>query len=542
VKSQPAYLFPFLKMGDVYRHNSVGPIKKRSRRKKPDSVRSWSNGYRRIALLSCSIVLFPLAGFNPITYKTWIEDPDNDLFRPSSKIHVPMHSPSDTVENLSKAQTSPQNPILSSHVDQFDAKAVHVNKQTDETKPDTQLSLVPKGEAAPANLHETKLDGSLNTYAMRRNTEDLDAALEGRTLKHAVREQSSRSQPLQRDGKIDFRFRDENHPQEHHEREMTREAFQREVADDDATKLSIPNDHQAFAPEEAKSSERDRYEDFPKTVLSGNKPMHFDTDSGTARKPRASFTATFIGDNIDDVGHSRRSVTRSSSNETRNGPTSFPKQVGKLRMGTSSGKANRSAFKGHHVPSSILPVLFRNENTTRVSLYAYRLIKAHRIESMIDLSCTNTKLWMPAVLQYLEFEVPGFQYHCVVDDAKTMREAFDYYKHLSSVEFLVGSEYNLMKFPNVHLALLWNIMGVISAKRVGHMFKGIAKARIKYIFLSNYPLIKKNPTTLVENGWVNVRRTPYKFGQPLRIIQNISVDPSIVKQILFFDGANIKNA
>jgi hypothetical protein len=222
------------------------------------------------------------------------------------------------------------------------------------------------------------------------------------------------------------------------------------------------------------------------------------------------------------------------------GETRSPHETLERQNETTVPKSSKLALKGHYVAPSLLPDMFRSDNIARVSEFVHRLIKTHRISSMIDISCYSSKLWMPAVLRYLEYEIPGFRYHCVVSDELQRANVMSYYKDVTSVEILVGTEYNVMTFPSVDLALMWNTVGMISVKQADLLFQSVSKARIKYVLLSNYPQVKKNSAALMSQGQVNARRPPYKLGSPLRIIQNVSVDPLIAKQILFYDANNIK--
>jgi hypothetical protein len=526
-------------MLDVRRHNSAGPpLRKQSRRKQIESDRLRNKGHLRFALLFCSITVLSFSGIDSISYRTWIEYSNEHVFhfskRTNSNSLVHTYSSSDVIENPAERQTMPQNHVLDSHVNQFASKEEYVNYQADQTKPKRQLNRTPKHQPVSANMaNRTNLDESIKTDALVRKEEDPIATLEGQILNRAARERSPRSTSPLRSETIVFGIGNMRYQREHQVDGMKGGDIQREVAYD-VSKNPID-----LRLEETIYGVRDRSGDFSNAISLRNKPRHSDSETEIEKTPRSLFTATYSDSNTEKMDFGQRSFARSALNETNSGRVSKTKRA-KSHKKTSPRRVKERAFKGHHVPSSVLPLLFRSDNITRVSLYAYRLIKAHRIESMIDLSCETTKHWMPAVLQYLEFEVPGFRFHCVVDDDKSMSNVMDYYRHLGSIEFLVGMEYNLMKFPKVHLAFLWNVIGVISSKREGHLFKGISKARIKYVLLSNYPNIKKNPCAPVENGRVNVRRTPYTFRHPLRIIQNVSMDPSLVKQILFFDVANIK--
>jgi hypothetical protein len=180
------------------------------------------------------------------------------------------------------------------------------------------------------------------------------------------------------------------------------------------------------------------------------------------------------------------------------------------------------------------------DNLTRVSYMMYRLIKTHHIASLVDIPCTNTLHWMPQVLHYLDFEVPGFRYTCVVPTEADRELAQASFGEQASPEYLVAREYWRLKLPATDMAFLWNILGFIPPQQSWALLKSVRQAQTKYVVLPNYPQLRNNPATGTHHGRVNVRRAPYRFAEALRVFNNISTSAKITKQMLFYDTEHLR--
>ncbi|KAI0561148.1 hypothetical protein FGB62_92g039 [Gracilaria domingensis] len=164
--------------------------------------------------------------------------------------------------------------------------------------------------------------------------------------------------------------------------------------------------------------------------------------------------------------------------------------------------------------------LFKADNITHLSFMVYRLIKTHKITSVIDVPCTGSTIWMPELLKILEFEVPGFHYRCVVPDDDYLVTAILQYKEYSSATVVMDPHVWASKHPTADLAFVWY---------------GLGKSKTKYAIVPNFPNVAHNPGSASKSGHVNVRRAPYRFDEPLRVVNDMSGDPSLRKQLLLYE-------
>ncbi|PXF48318.1 hypothetical protein BWQ96_01778 [Gracilariopsis chorda] len=185
--------------------------------------------------------------------------------------------------------------------------------------------------------------------------------------------------------------------------------------------------------------------------------------------------------------------------------------------------------------------LFKDDNVTHLSFMLYRLIKTHQIASVLDVPCSASTLWMPELLKILEFEVPGFHYRCIVPDDQYLVEGVLRYKDFSSATIVKDENAWASKLPRADVALVWYGLGYMSPQRAWKLIKALRKSKTKYVVVPNFPDVSHNPGSASKYGHVNVRRAPYRFDEPLRVVNNMSGDPSIRKQLLLYELGGIRS-
>lgn len=184
--------------------------------------------------------------------------------------------------------------------------------------------------------------------------------------------------------------------------------------------------------------------------------------------------------------------------------------------------------------------LFNDDNITHLSFMVYRLVKTHKISSLVDIPCKWSMFWMPELVQRLEFEIPGFRYSCIVAENKDRIEALYRFRDLDSIEIIYDSSYWATQMPSMDLALTWHSLGFLSPKNSWQLLKALRKSGTKYVIVPNYPGLLHNPGVATKHGRINVRRAPYRFDEALRVIQNVSIHQAVRKQILFYDLEGIR--
>ena len=149
---------------------------------------------------------------------------------------------------------------------------------------------------------------------------------------------------------------------------------------------------------------------------------------------------------------------------------------------------------------------------------------------------------MPQLLMRLEFEVPRFQYRCIVSDDNSLLEAIVRYEDLESATVIKDGTIWASKLPKTDLAFLWYSLGYSSSKESWQLLKALFKASTKFVLVPNFPTLQVNPGTPTKNGEINVRRAPYRFNEPLRVMNNMSSNQAVVKQLLMYSLDGFENS
>lgn len=114
---------------------------------------------------------------------------------------------------------------------------------------------------------------------------------------------------------------------------------------------------------------------------------------------------------------------RSFDEQSRTGEKKVDGEEVKLSLDcTPSGKGGTAAgcgegtegVEGVENPTSPLMKARRTRDALQI------VLKKYNIRSIVDVPCAANAQWMPEFLVKLDYEVPGFQYHCVDDSEHTM--------------------------------------------------------------------------------------------------------------------------
>lgn len=233
------------------------------------------------------------------------------------------------------------------------------------------------------------------------------------------------------------------------------------------------------------------------------------------------------------------STTISTSNHTaRNISTVATPKVPARESKTP--KKSTTKFRGVQRTAE-LESLFKVDNVTKLSFMLYRMIKTHQIKTILDVPCSRSTLWTPKLLEVLEFEVPRFQYRCLTPDDLTLAQGVLRFKDLESVIVLKDSTPWASKLPKVDLAFVWYGLGFLPPGDSWKLIKALHAANSKYVIVPNYPGVKNNPGSGSKTGRINVRRAPYRFNEPLRVVNNISLQAGVPKQLLLYTLNTIKS-
>lgn len=230
-------------------------------------------------------------------------------------------------------------------------------------------------------------------------------------------------------------------------------------------------------------------------------------------------------------------AARDGDGAVKDPPVSFPESQSPVNNSSTeslSPNSTQTVFKGVLKRDSNKH-LFKTDNVTHLSYMLYRLVKTHMISSMMDISCTGSKLWMPELLSHLEFEIPGFQYTCILSSEKEKADVVARFRGLGSVDVIVKPSYRTARLPKVDLAFTWYAIGFLDPRPAWQLLQSIHSAGVKYAIVPSYPGVFNNPPAGTKHGRVNVRRAPYRFNEPLRMVSNMSGNADAPKHLLLYD-------
>ena len=173
-----------------------------------------------------------------------------------------------------------------------------------------------------------------------------------------------------------------------------------------------------------------------------------------------------------------------------------------------------------------------DDDIERVSYMLYKLITSNNIVTVVDSPCVSSLGWIPSLVHRLEFEIPRFRYYCVLKTRRNYRIA----KRLAANISALHPVYHAPR--NVDLAVLWNAFGYLDPHSAWRLLRSL---NTKFVVVPHYPNVERNSGHVATHGRVNVRRSPYRFGEPLRIMKHVQRNGSEPKQMLFYRSSAIRS-
>ena len=223
----------------------------------------------------------------------------------------------------------------------------------------------------------------------------------------------------------------------------------------------------------------------------------------------------------------------SDTNNTDLDELEEPEEYTKVKSTKSAPKTKDSVAKFRGVELGLMS----ETNISRLSYMTFKLLKTYKIKSMVDMPCRKTVRWMPRLLERLDFEIVGFKYYCVAEDADTIRTLKKQFAEHGSPEFLRIAPEEVRFLPKVDLVFTWDGLQEWGIKRSWTFFNGLREARPKYVILSNNP---GTANTMSQKRFLNVRKQPFHFRQAMRVVSNMTSPHVEPKQLLLYDLNKIR--
>lgn len=183
------------------------------------------------------------------------------------------------------------------------------------------------------------------------------------------------------------------------------------------------------------------------------------------------------------------------------------------------------------------------DNITHLAMMTFKIAKEIKGKTMVAMPCRPTLSWLPKVVAKLQFILPAFKFYCVDTDTATtsvedLKKAFEKDGD-AETEFLKISPKESEDIPpNADLVLSWMGMQDWGVKKSWRFVKGLRESGAKRIMFVNNP---RCMNTNSESGEINLRKQPFHFGEPLRVIKNISLVRTKPKDVLLYHMDEIRN-
>lgn len=185
------------------------------------------------------------------------------------------------------------------------------------------------------------------------------------------------------------------------------------------------------------------------------------------------------------------------------------------------------------------------ENITQLSLMVYKVVRGEQIASMAAVPCYEVRNWMPSVVQRLEAEVIGFEFHCVdvIDgaDNNTHRERLEELKSafgdISGNFIQVEADAVSLYLPkDLDMVVSWMGLQKWGMRKSWRFVKGLRRCRVKRLLLGN-DAVRNNLQE--KQGLLNVRKSPMLFNEPRRVINKVAEENS--RQLLLYEMDKIRD-
>lgn len=174
-------------------------------------------------------------------------------------------------------------------------------------------------------------------------------------------------------------------------------------------------------------------------------------------------------------------------------------------------------------------------NTAHLSKMFLKLAKNYNIKSVVDIPCRNSLKFMPALLDKLDFEVPGFKYYCVDTEKESQKDIAHMFSDAGSPEFIHLNPATASMLPKTDLVFLWDGPQDWGVTTFWSFVMHLRQVRPKYILVTNNPGVLNGE----RDDIVNLRKQPFHFNQATRVINNVW-DGNTQKQLLFYEIKHIR--
>lgn len=172
------------------------------------------------------------------------------------------------------------------------------------------------------------------------------------------------------------------------------------------------------------------------------------------------------------------------------------------------------------------PNMVRNgHNITRVSRMLLRVLVSFKIRSMVDVPCRAHSVWMGSFLKGVSPRLgKPFIYYCVDTQKGIVQEAEQKLPDIDGVNGnFIQRRFWELPLPPTDLVFCWEGLQQMSVAHVHHFLKHIAKGgHHRFVLIGSSPSVQRN----TDGSGLNVRRTPFSYGMPIRIFKELAVNQS----------------
>lgn len=279
-----------------------------------------------------------------------------------------------------------------------------------------------------------------------------------------------------------------------------------------------------------RTSKADRNNEF----FGGNKAEHESPSNIESPNPLLSAPPSNSHDRQSDEGSGR--IDANSGEKSREDGNEDDKSVS-----VTSRVEVTSDWTFHGVPGGMQ----NGENITQLSLMVYKVVRSDRVTTMAAVPCYEVRRWMPIVVQRLESEVVGFEFHCVdvvdsddvSDNEARLKELKVKYGEISG-DFIqtTADEVGLHLPRGLDMVVSWLGLQKWGMRKGWRFIKGLRRSKVKCLLLSS-DSVRNNLQG--GQGFLNVRKAPMLFNEPRRVIGKVTNGES--RQLLLYEMDKIRD-
>ncbi|KAI0566725.1 S-adenosyl-L-methionine-dependent methyltransferase [Gracilaria domingensis] len=213
-------------------------------------------------------------------------------------------------------------------------------------------------------------------------------------------------------------------------------------------------------------------------------------------------------DDEDEDDDSEEDDDDSESEEESSGEHKSEESISKTIRASADVGQTANGNGGHSASAGTLDGdgLVDDVNVTHIRYMIFKIIKANKIRSVVDMPCGNSLQWFPHLLERIDFELGDFKYYCVDTESERLDELKQHFGEAGNPEFLSMKADGAHGLPKVDLVFSWGGPQQWGVRNTWAFFTALRSVRPKFLMITNNPTVTN---TNDRDGTLNLRKQPF---------------------------------